>query len=473
MKNQAELISWITKLERENHVENLSYRGERIWPILRLHLFSPPPFRACDVRGVRKYRRLWSAVAKTRKWERAVIGIRNHPSNSVIFLEQTSKWTEMDGKPFHRFFDPILSCAENESRIHFVWSDSVISGEAARRDAIPFEGLIQSATEQAMLKSPSLPALSSEILAILNSWKEMTGDSVDAIALKVSFDTYFELRQIFCRALQGGKHLLFITCFYSVPAFALVAAVRDSGGVAAEVQHGQQGASHPMYTNWEQRRAISYKMIPDLFCMWGKKGVKRIASWSGKMNVAAIEAGNTWLGYSLQNKPIEKRENEKTRVLVSMQYSDLPEFVWLAAAQMKEAEWTFRVHPRLRSEVQDLRERCLQRLGKNTYFEVDEGKNDFYEVIQEADVHLTGWSTTCFEALHFGVPSILIHPNALSSLASEVQEGVFGYASSSAQLIEGITNPPPIKLHSSGIIADIQFSQKVFAEIVRDWKHSN
>ncbi|MEO0447085.1 MAG: hypothetical protein AAF191_13510 [Verrucomicrobiota bacterium] len=231
---------------------------------------------------------------------------------------------------------------------------------------------------------------------------------------------------------------------------ALSAACRSLGIPCIELQHGQQGDWHSMYTHWTKCPPDGYDVIPSCFWMWGEEGMKRLNGWVAGPNRRAIVGGNPWLAYQVHQQSgggeevVRKRSvaGEGKVILISLQYTELPDFVWECINQRSKDHWLLRLHPRFKEDLAPFREACEAR-NTGTNWEIERPSSaDFYEIVQEADLHLTGWSTTAFEAIHFGVPTIVMHPNGRDAMGATIRDGVFGYAESLEELNRWVEEPP-------------------------------
>ena len=173
--------------------------------------------------------------------------------------------------------------------------------------------------------------------------------------------------------------------------------------------------------------------------------------------------GNPWLAWRVEQSKerdvqiMETSKGEKSErltILISLQFSELPDFVWETIAKRSDERWLLRMHPRFLSEQAAFIEECARRLPKANWEVERSSRDDFYEVMSEADIHVTGWSTTAYEALAFGVPTILIHPNGLDAMGESVERGVFGYADDAESFARHLDSPPTSREETPTILAD-------------------
>lgn len=248
-------------------------------------------------------------------------------------------------------------------------------------------------------------------------------------------------RRLFRDFLEVSRTRLALTiCYYSLPAFAYAAACHDLGILCVEIQHGQQGDFHPMYSHWNAVPEGGYEVMPDVFWTWGELSQKRLETWTKQSRKhEVIVGGNPWLALrSSERSAADQRTDGKVKtILLSLQYSEIPDFVVEAANRLPGVEWLIRLHPRFVKDREGVRDFCRRAFDTGVEWEIDRATDaDYYEILWDVDLQLTGWSTTAYEALHFGVPTILIHPNGRDAMREYLSRNIFQYADNADTLLE-------------------------------------
>lgn len=151
--------------------------------------------------------------------------------------------------------------------------------------------------------------------------------------------------------------------------------------------------------------------------MWGKHSQKVINAWCiHTTKHQAIIGGNLFVMF-MMNRNVARPMyidsyyiKNKVNILVTL-YGDeyLPEYLINSVERSPDAyNWHFRNHP-TNHVSKKLAKRILTL--KNT--EIEFSSNSLlYDLLPEVDIHITGFSTTAFEAQSFGVPTIFTHINA-------------------------------------------------------------
>ena len=246
------------QFEETNPVSDAMYRGVGIWPLLRLRFLqalgkvaaesgeevvsdavSPDtPKREEKIRN-RKERQI-------REWIDA--GRSTLEEGNDLYLVQSSKVVlDKKGQPFHRLFDSLIELTGTRDNSRFLfWNDSgaAINEEELNSSAIPFTSLLGkvrgSSREWDRPKSED-PAIA-PIRKLIRCWnRENPASIADEDRILQDCESLLRLIGIFQELLSVRPRSVFVTCFYSLPAFALAQASRLSGIPCIEMQHGQQG----------------------------------------------------------------------------------------------------------------------------------------------------------------------------------------------------------------------------------------
>ena len=128
--------------------------------------------------------------------------------------------------------------------------------------------------------------------------------------------------------------------------------------------------------------------------------------------------------------------------------------------------WMIRLSPRHTISVNELTSYLTEKGCKN--FEVEFPSSvSLYTIISLSTHHVTLWSTVCYEAYSFGVPSIILHQIGYILLKEDIDNGEFLYAPDEATLIKCIeqenniilTNKEPPYIETSDDVAILAFKR--------------
>ena len=126
---------------------------------------------------------------------------------------------------------------------------------------------------------------------------------------------------------------IFLGCYYTTSGFALSYISNVLKIPSIEIQHGQQGMYHPMYSNFKNMPKKGYQIMPKYFGMWNKKSEKVINKWAKYSDFHSAKViGNPWfevvnknilnLILTLKNKNfIKKLKEMKQKGIVTILFS--------------------------------------------------------------------------------------------------------------------------------------------------------
>jgi len=478
----GEVFERIEHLEKHVPVGQMRLFGHQIWPMVR-HLlvqkyFGIPlekvgdRFDATTRTGVAPW---WQGHPLPHK-DRALLEQLGEQRGKAVgrgdllLLWQSSKEAEWGGeRHFHRFMDPIRRLAgDGVSCVQLGLND----GNRIMRPELAWVDADLQAVEAVAWRWVRLhahpPASLSRALARLGPDAPSAENVFTETASTLCWKWYFAALLRECRV-----RVLAMVCFYQRLGFALSAAARVQGIASVEVQHGQQGDKHYMYGSWRNLPRGGYEWLPTHFWTWGIASAERLRKWANAHSkIEVLLGGNPWLTWQIANRSVETNSRGWNRpvetILVSMQNVELPDFFWEAVRRCPGRRWWFRLHPRFPELRDSIEKRLRSADGNEVNWEIDHATAaDFYDLLAEIDLQITGWSTTAYEALHFQVPTLLIHPNGRETMREYVERGVFQYAESSDAVVEQICSPhfaaPP---RTGYMVADVQVLRQTVQRLV-------
>jgi hypothetical protein len=343
----------------------------------------------------------------------------------------------------HMFFDSLrLFLNQGNDSVNIFWNDARIP--MAREDNLA--PLLDKASRLSKYFSGAVSAKEKKNIEEIKQHLKLFNFNLEEIKKQAGF--ILALSYILEGALhKKGINAFYLICFYQPVCFAFALACRRLKIPCVEFQHGQQGDSHYMYTRWQNYPKGGYELIPSDFWCWGDVSAARIKEWAedegghrvwvgGNPKLAAVIC-NPSVPYKPRkwNRPIQK-------ALISLQFTELPDFVWESINESPEIIWLIRLHPRFAHEAEPFQTQCKQRLKPSLKWELERPtRENYFELLREVDIQLTGWSTTAYEALNFEVSTILIHENGAETMKEYIQAGVFKYAGDSQTLLNYIREP--------------------------------
>lgn len=272
--------------------------------------------------------------------------------------------------------------------------------------------------------------------------------------------------------------IVFLKCYYETDSAGLVLAAKELGIKTVDIQHGKQGICHPMYTHWTSIPEKEYELLPDFFWNWGEESKQNILRWMNRDSVhVPVVGGNLWLAKWKQEdfyqpspeerKFVEELSGYKKVVLLTLQPLDKAEVLppQLADAIRQSPPgwiWLLRKHP-----FQALSEEDVVQLLGNTRAKTEmkfASSLPLYFLLKKVNSHVTLWSSTCFEANDFGVPTVIAHPFGQKLYEKQIGEGVFTFADEAGGILRFIEAGAPGK-KTNYIETDSEIAKRAFEKL--------
>lgn len=464
-------FSMIQDIDAEVISQNLTWNSINMWPLMRQCLWFEL-IQATELTGKRRSANTVATV-QTRTVNRIAEEIgafRNRPPTTG--MEATafiSRPVYLQALPnanlFDRILDPLIFCMApgslHEKYYVAPWpKGSKLSYPAALLR--PFRFLCPEIPE-AHRSFLVLVARKAGIRPKRLLWRYGKG-------LK-AFDRWLKEARHFFDSRKNLK-TVYLTSWYFPDMMALVAAARERGIKTIEVQHGKQGKLQAMYSGWRIPEA-SYQMMPDIFWNWGKPSAEHILATSAdRRSHRPIVGGYPWLDYYRQyifNTTTLANQGKKKRVLITIQSPQadnrqpIPNFmVDFLRDSSSDVHFLFRCHPNHQSAAEYCRRR-LSELPPDLY-DIDDGRGNLYDQLISATHHITAYSSCCYEAAAFGVPTLLFGADALTIYSDEIESGTFSWTSGRASDLRTwleMENPPDGKINSEYINSSLEHTAAI------------
>jgi len=485
-------IERVVAMENAAPVDELLFDGVKIWPLVRWMIVD----RSRDLLFNRRQdgRKFMSSTEVLRR------GLENLPALlSLLFVRRASRrWSELnngevwccaigqqhlrnvDGSQFNVFSDSLAELMDEEYEVSGVelFPSSSFRSNSRTRTPVSIAGLVAKAWLRAKGRASRSRLNGREHIAFLKGFDSMLRvPDEESIQLRASF--MLELSEAFQKKLvRHQPAVVIVICFYSEIGMALALACHREGIPCVELQHGKQGPYHYMYSHWANLPREGYALIPSHFWTWGEASRAVIAQWTDTCDGHDVfVGGNPWLAYkqqagletSLLDPGLQKKiKDARYAVLVSLQPHEgyFTEALLEAMPRAPECLWLIRPHPSMRMDIPAIYEK-LKELGVQQ-FEVEAVMDaDLYALLSAVDMNITYWSSVAFEALAFGVHSIIAHPNGKEVLHDYIQRRHFAYAESGEEILRLVSNPDfaPEPEEQAFIVASAQLVRKTLTHM--------
>lgn len=435
-------FSLIRDLEARVVAGNRTWRSINLWPLMRQCLWLE---LIRETGSVGKSHSANSAnKIQQRVFNRIIARVRAfHNRSPSARLETTSFISRPvylqalpNGNLFDRIVDPLIFCLPGDS----LFAKYYVAPWPKEADLNYTASLLS--PPRSLSASPDIPEAHRDLLTRLAReagiepkrllWRY--GESLRA------FDRWLQMARQFFDSRKNLK-TVYLTSWYFPDMMALVAAARERGITTIELQHGKQGKFQAMYSGWRIPKE-GYQMMPDIFWSWGKPSAEHIlASSPGRRIHRPIIGGFPWLDYYRQHvsrQTVSDYKAKGKRVLVTIQSPQgdntqpIPDFLLdFLRENPRDVCFIFRCHPN------DNRgpEYCRHRLSElpSELYKIDYGCSNLYDSFMMVTHHMTGYSSCCYEADAFGVPTLLYGVDAKAIYKDEIENGRFSWTPGSAR----------------------------------------
>lgn len=423
----------IFDIEQRYDVNQYYFDQIHLWPIVRHMLWweliaSAPPGPS---RSVKQLLRKQAARAASPIWNGAVKrSVQSLPETDVLFLSPGAYYSEtVCGLRYSRIIDPVYEGVRERTsaqkmsldtgRIHKLHPSRNFPLQAPPPSSFAINDDIQDLLQQVTAKkSLDFISMMRKLSRTLNILKK--------------FHSFFDLV-----LSQVKPRAIVLTCYYDLRHMGLIWAAKDRNVRTIDLQHGKQGCFQAMYSHWSRIPPLGYAVLPSEFWNWGRQSAEHIMCWRRDPNIhKAIPFGFPWIGkWRSLNAEKDKPKpgswpQRKKVVLVTLQgelggNDVLPEFLLKAMDRLQDSHfWLIRPHFNAPESERIARDKTNG--VDNHVCSIDEGKNhSLYQLLTWSDFHLTSFSSVCYEASEFGVPTGIWSEVGGSLYSGEIRGGHF------------------------------------------------
>jgi hypothetical protein len=435
---REELTQRLAELEAKHPVGEWTWSGWRAWPVVRAHLAlrlhaseaAPPPRRL-----------LASSLAWRRSRLRRFVGERlqrggppDRPAD-VVFLSSSDRG-ERVGRAFtNTVVDPWAEEVARSGGVARVWE----RGDPRWPSHVPRASIARALdlAQRAVAPTP-LGSAPQWFAALARFVADALEGEVDWSALGRDLREVETCARLFEGWLRRARpRALVLDCWYAKEAMGAAMAAHALGIPVVDLQHGIQGAAHPLYAGWSPAPAGGYEVFPDRFWVWGASDAESlVASNPGVLGPGAVSVvGHRWLASWAQPDGDPHRASELARaerlvggrraLLVTLQKGIPFRDTLVPLVRCAPADWLWLVRPHRQMKVDPARLEAELREAAGRRVDVrGAARLPLYALLRVCAWHVTGFSTCALEALAFGVPTLLVHESGAHAYADLVAQRV-------------------------------------------------
>lgn len=436
----AEAFALITRIENQLDTSKFMFKGINTWPLVRHILwFKLISQEVKDQKDFSDYKRIWRSRLGTLAAYLHYFFSRKSDKNGaqVLFFSRPAYLQELDEEIlFDRVVDPIIDSLDGSTKFKKYYVANVSSPQKlAFEHSLIFQsyfslaGQLTTEHKRALVEVADISTISLAFLT--NSYeKKLKTFSRWYVAAYKELKKYHNARRIY------------LTSWYFPDMMGVCAAAKSLKIETVEVQHGKQGKFQAMYSGWSKIPKNGFEMMPDKFWCWGHPSCEHILEASpDRKHHTPFVGGYPWIDYYRRNKSetFDSPYLNSRVVLVTMQAPQgsnrerIPDFIinFILCNLQSDTLFIFRAHPNDSAGLAYCAKR-VEVLPPGTYL-IEPGKENLYDLFQVATHHITAYSSCCYEALVFNVPTLLYGEEASTIYEEEIAKGVFTWNDSNAE----------------------------------------
>jgi hypothetical protein len=439
-------------VEAQADVNALTFGGVCIWPIMRrIHHFSRAPQKdkkqpttLAEIEDpaftdfmIRADDGGFDRATDLERQKQVLAG--NIPCDALFISRLLDHTDRVNGLYYNRLTDPYINAMRGQyQHLKLELSDKPVTELPDR-----FEPTVPLQTppwqDAAYLKD--MPTNVAGYGPVAEAFKKVSPLPPSFEQLTAYLPRLWSRRNYFLQLMRRLRpRVVFIVCYYSADMLALIWACRQLGIQTVDIQHGQKGPHHGMYSHWTVSPPEGYGLVADHFFTWGmpEKRAEEEGLPLVRLRPFSHVAGNPWIGlwreektFRLSDKLEEFCAGLKTRktVLAGLQPGTylLPDALPGAMRRTPDWLWLLRLHPHQRYRIQEVT--AFLKAGGIENFEIEMStKAPLYALFRNVNRLITQFSSVALEAAAFELPVTVIDPRGYDSYRAEIDSGVMSYA---------------------------------------------
>jgi hypothetical protein len=477
--NSAKLL--IEDLETKIPINDITFRGRIIWPILKYYLFfnllkatssaeskyeeitrQDPVFTPTFLSKLKFHLSQFISLPKyffqQRREIKKLSSLNFH--HDALFLDVTDEeyLDEINGRKYSRYISPYFEFFENQIPVFFI---SVWPKKTKFESKVPssyyfdsspfisFSRIIDFYRKKISKTSPSINKLD----LVTNIMIERTNNSIlNKEYLIDDLNDIMTYEKLWLKLLLKMKpKVVFMECYFgNINYYGLLAAAKKLKIKTVDIQHGT--SSDQMYVGWQKSPVEGYNYLPDYYWCWSRHDVDLIKKTrESSKEFIPILGGNLWLYKNVNERITNKYTDQLTEqlnatkpdktILVTLQHS-IPISTMLIDAIKKSSlnwQWLIRFHPLDHMDA-NYRISYIEALSdsKNVEFKLTTEAN-LYALLKISNYHITHHSVVAMEAISFKIPTILLDNNFESIFDEFIRSKNFFIAQNSDDLLSKIS----------------------------------
>jgi hypothetical protein len=446
MLTRAQIKDIIVSFESDYPVNSWRFNGIHLWPILRIDIFfyllskntSETPNNVLKQSQVvlKKKNTRKDLNKQLKNFIKFVISklwvFYKIKKVENIFVSHNFHRTKFKQNDFNKFFDSLIHLDKKYEDSFFLEYGSTSYENLYNSDRV-FNFIKYLRYYNSFKKNTN--SISFEIDGLESFFEDLKkNELINDVQFPFNLETLqlklkdFSLRvKFFTNILKNSRpKRVYILCYYSFDAMAIVSAANLLDIETIEMQHGPMVDDHLCYGSWSNVPDLGYSVLPRVFWCWDLFSSKAIYKWSSKNSLYSyIIGGNPWINF-LKTQSLEFKVADY--ILYTLQPSPLTledtfSDKLITTIKLTKEKWVIRLHPRQGVTIFHIEELLKLKgvLDKVILKDVEEYPLPI--VLSNAKVHVTHSSGSTLEALSYKIPSVVINKIGFDYYKDLIQKG--------------------------------------------------
>ena len=433
----SEALNLIVRIEKSFDTSLIIWNGLSTWPLLRkilwLKLISVNPSTSIEKPATNFFN--FIRLIASSIYQKFKITKLNKDSEKIFFSRPEYLQIINSDRYVDKIVDPIIESFNSSVSVTKYYFSNISHKKKLIHDYSRFPhnvylGIINLSQKEKRFLFEIQRFLKIDCLQLEKAYKK---------ELRTFIGWYTSAKSVFKKNVNLKE--VYISCWYCPETMAICAAAKELGIKSIDIQHGKQGKFQAMYSGWTKIPENGYALMPDRFWCWGKPSCDHILASSPqrKKHIPFI-GGYPWIDYYKKNilTYSKKKSEKRIRVLVTLQSIQgsntqrIPDFLieFLSNCDEKDIEFIFRLHPNDKEGYSFCNERL--KLINPVLYSIDTGVQNLYDVFRVVTHHITAYSSCCYEASLFNIPTLLYGPDSKEIYEDEIKNKVFSWTDCNA-----------------------------------------
>lgn len=476
MKNRKFFVKKILALEKSFDVHKLQYKSIHIWPLLRYQIFTESSIKIEKKVKLNWKGKIHDEILTHFNFFMEILKLHSiKKKKSILSLSNISgKYIKTSEGLFSKFTDSIRLLIDQANVIDVLVYEKNNIPTSPSKPHFHINNLKKYYSKKNKhLNRKQLNIDFEELNAQLVEFELPTISQSKFLKDLILFDNYISAFDKLHKIIKPRLNI--VGCYYDIAVFAFTYSSVKHGIEVLELQHGQQGNHHVMYTHWNTFPLGGYKVIPKKFATWGCDSRKRINRWFLKSNYhQAFLIGNPWHivnKESLIQEPLndtykvylELLKENKSKGIYNILYclqpfgnisTIFPDFMLTLMRESENIFWCIRLHPKMNNFCEINEYLKIHRITKYEILMTSE--INLFTISNSNYIHknITHFSSVAYELLRYNIPSIIISKEGKNEMKQYIEQGLFLYADDHDSLLNMINKKNNTDVNKNYIITD-------------------